>query len=390
MRTEDFDRFLDGVYTDAVSGGTFKEALETVQIIFRAKAACLMLFDVRMDEVRNFNFLGSDEETNASYTEHYWQFDHRNYYTQKMPVGFMHVDGDFISEADMKHDSFYQEFLLPRGYKYSTGGTLFRSQDLAGTFALQRSTSEGPISEEERENFTRLANHMRRALELQERVAANREEVEGLSSVTNRLHQAVFVVDSVGLCHWKNALAEKLASRPGAALRLRHDRLEARLAADMATLSRLIASALDVSPEAAAILNFRGWNAALKGPTPTSMLAISVYPVPGGSGISINGVEEDKPRRAVVFATEIFMPTDRLDPAILQLLFSLTPAETELALAISDGDTLATFATSRGLSRETARTHLKHIFQKLGVNRQVDVARIVAGITARYSLAVGD
>ena len=55
----------------------------------------------------------------------------------------------------------------------------------------------------------------------------------------------------------------------------------------------------------------------------------------------------------------------------------LTAAEARLALHLAGGGTLASHAAAQKVSRNTARTQLQSIFQKMGVNRQAAVVRLV-------------
>lgn len=56
-------------------------------------------------------------------------------------------------------------------------------------------------------------------------------------------------------------------------------------------------------------------------------------------------------------------------------IFGLTGAEAALVAAMADGLRLAEIADRRGVTRETVRTQLKHVFLKTGTNRQVDLIR---------------
>ena len=58
-------------------------------------------------------------------------------------------------------------------------------------------------------------------------------------------------------------------------------------------------------------------------------------------------------------------------------LFGLTRAEAGLAAELIEGDGLQSAATRLGITRETARTHLKHIFEKTGVRRQTELVRLL-------------
>jgi DNA-binding CsgD family transcriptional regulator len=53
----------------------------------------------------------------------------------------------------------------------------------------------------------------------------------------------------------------------------------------------------------------------------------------------------------------------------------LSPAETEVARGLVDGETLQDIADRRGVSVETVRAQLKSAYGKLGVHRQAELVR---------------
>lgn len=70
-----------------------------------------------------------------------------------------------------------------------------------------------------------------------------------------------------------------------------------------------------------------------------------------------------------------------LDAAALSELFGLTATEARVALALTEGNTLAQIARTFGVSRTTVAYHLRNIFQKTGVSRQTElVSKLLGGI----------
>jgi DNA-binding CsgD family transcriptional regulator len=59
--------------------------------------------------------------------------------------------------------------------------------------------------------------------------------------------------------------------------------------------------------------------------------------------------------------------------------YGLTPAETRIAIYLARGGSIASFAQEFGVSKGTVRTHLKAIFAKTGVRRQVALATLITG-----------
>ena len=62
---------------------------------------------------------------------------------------------------------------------------------------------------------------------------------------------------------------------------------------------------------------------------------------------------------------------------LLRCHFGLTPAEARLALHLAAGETLRSADAKLRMTYETARTHLKSIFQKTGTCRQAELVVVI-------------
>ncbi|MDF8334673.1 helix-turn-helix transcriptional regulator [Novosphingobium cyanobacteriorum] len=84
-----------------------------------------------------------------------------------------------------------------------------------------------------------------------------------------------------------------------------------------------------------------------------------------------------------------YVHTDHLPAADsidgLMEMFRLTRSEAKLALALSDGLTLAEAAERLGVTLQTVRTYSKRVFQKTGTRRQAELVRAL--LTSTLSLA---
>jgi DNA-binding CsgD family transcriptional regulator len=66
-----------------------------------------------------------------------------------------------------------------------------------------------------------------------------------------------------------------------------------------------------------------------------------------------------------------------IGPGLFQGLFGVTAAEAEVCSYLRQGLTVSEIAEHRNVSRETVRFHLKSIFKKSGVGRQVDLIALL-------------
>src|SRR5262245_7873562 len=62
---------------------------------------------------------------------------------------------------------------------------------------------------------------------------------------------------------------------------------------------------------------------------------------------------------------------------LLRCRFGLTPTEARLALHLVAGETLRSAEAKLSMTYETARTHLKSIFQKTGTCRQAELVVVL-------------
>jgi DNA-binding CsgD family transcriptional regulator len=75
-------------------------------------------------------------------------------------------------------------------------------------------------------------------------------------------------------------------------------------------------------------------------------------------------------------------PIHRIEPSQFLSGLGLTESESRLASCIISGMSLKTAASELELSEESARTYLKRVFSKMGVNRQAELVSAVAKLSA--------
>ena len=72
-------------------------------------------------------------------------------------------------------------------------------------------------------------------------------------------------------------------------------------------------------------------------------------------------------------------PTGQIpvDPGLVGATLGLSPVESQVAALLAEGKTVSEIASATGRKVSTIRTHVQHIFAKLGINRQADLVRLV-------------
>ena len=70
----------------------------------------------------------------------------------------------------------------------------------------------------------------------------------------------------------------------------------------------------------------------------------------------------------------------RIDPGLVAMTLGLTPAESQVAVWLAEGKSVRDMATATDLTDGAIYWHLKQIYKKLPISRQVDLVRLVLSI----------
>ena len=213
--------------------------------------------------------------------------------------------------------------------------------------------------------YRRLLPHLRRAGEMQRRMAQQSLGRHGALEVLDGLAGGVMVLDGAGCACYANKAAEKLlAGKQG--LRLdQAGRVRAMLPWQDEKLHRLLGQA------AAGVRDLEDRGCLRVNRSLGQPLALLVAPLH----------EAGSDRQGLQAGVLVFIHDPDHAPKLLAdplcWHFELTLAQARLAAALAAGYSVAECAETLGISVATARTHLRDIFAKTGARRQSDLVRLL-------------
>ncbi len=357
------------IYDLALEPAQWSSTLGNLVNVFGGNGVAISDKDFRENQPTFILQSGFCNEIVKLYTEHYIKTDIRFAAAQHLPAGSLLHEPMFITEAEMDRSEYYQEFLAPFDFRYHLGGALENSNDVIAAIAIQRSPRAGAFEDVDIKRLTLLLPHLRRALLIQRRLDTLQRRGQMLVEILDRLPTGVVVLDEQAKPVIMNRTAEALVAS-GDGLRSTPDGLAACRPQETAALLKLVAQAL------VAGLN-QSFAAAesilLARPSRNRPLVVSV--VPGGSTLS--GELALSGRHAILFVSDPeTRPRVRLSPAFIKS-YAFTPTEARLLEALVNGATPENAQALFGISMATVRKHLQTIFCKAGVNRQIDLVRLV-------------
>ena len=275
------------------------------------------------------------------------------------------TDEDWMPKETLVRSEFYNDFLQPQGVDSCMMVRLAARGVEIATMNISRATQRGQFTRSQIEVAERIHPHLIRAFDLGRRFASTRRLAGELAAVLDRSPHGLFVLSEDGCVRHVNRAGERFVAETGG-LRQLGGRLTTASSADARRLAALIGAAGAPESERRA-----GGSMALATPRRSAPLSITIAPVrseqlaPVYRGHSILVCVTD-------LEANVTLPEQKL-----RELFGLTRAEARLALAIFEGLTPSEAAVSFGVSPNTVRVQLGHIFEKTGTNRQSDLVRLM-------------
>jgi DNA-binding CsgD family transcriptional regulator len=280
------------------------------------------------------------------------------------PVLKVLAESDFITPQEYRVHPHYREFACPWKIPFICLSTLERSKDNLIGLAVVRTQEQGHITVEQRRVFTSLAPHVRAAVRTHKALQGQAELL--LSGTLEALSIPAFICDSTAWVCSLTPSAERLVSAAGA-LQIKSGRLNAGLALDTKALLEAIEHAC--APRAAGAFLFK---TVLVRSTvedaPPLVLDVIALPV---------RARDLLPTARVVVAVRGGDGGSQRRASLLQMLYGMTAAETDIALQLCGGKSPESIAAVRGVSVGTVRAQIKALLAKAGVSRQLElVARV--------------
>jgi DNA-binding NarL/FixJ family response regulator len=290
------------------------------------------------------------------------------HYMHTCPTGRMVQSEDIVPLPELKRSAFYNEVLRPQHMAHNFMVPLTTKPDFQLGFNICRSENQGRLPEDGVRLFTNLYPHFRRSLLLGFRLDSYRALHAAAFHVLDRLSVGIILLDGRASVLFANAAAAKLAQHDGA-LRLGSTGVTTASLSHSQRLDQFIRRGLAGTPVGVMSI-----------PHPADGRLLTVL------AISIRSRDFDRLSDLGFSNAALFLqisdpmhlpavPVDRLMDA-----YGFTRAEARVALAASTGRTVPQIAAQLVLSPNTIKTHLRKVFAKCGVSRQIELTRLITSL----------
>ena len=270
----------------------------------------------------------------------------------------------------------YNELLGKLNVQHLLAAIIVGEHHRVSSVSILRSSRRGAFGDSDVLLLEMLMPHLQRALDLHGRLVEDRSERAAALEALDAIPVGILLLDRSGRALVVNrAASEILAQKDG--LILGAEGLTASTRDETQSLRHLVMEAAGAA--AASGSRSAGVLAVCRA---SARRAFSVFVKP------IGDQESDCHRVRHAVAVFVVDPDRRIraDESVLRYLYGFTPAESRVATVLLQGESVEEAARDLDVSVNTARTHMKHLFEKTDTNRHRELVRLLLCSTC-YSRA---
>lgn len=281
---------------------------------------------------------------------------------------------EIVDPEQYVRGEFFRQYVEPRNVRFVLGADIHGEDGREFRLRFTRPPEAEDFSPSDKALVDALIPHFRGALNLHTRLGQMETEMTLYANVMSSMLVGSVILDGSGALLRANSIAQAiLAERDGLSIGI--GGLSAEYRGEHKELQRLIRQTLELPPGKLAVAEA----ISITRPSGRASLSLLIRPIPLSEC-------SDGPNRPTV-AVFIRDPERNLSPSLelVQRLFHFTTAEAKLALLLADGLSLDEAAEEMAIRKNTARAHLRAIFSKTGVKRQITLVRLLLTSVASIS-----
>ena len=282
-----------------------------------------------------------------------------------LPPGKVVALHEIMPLADFEQTELYKLCMAPGGLHDSLGADVHVDGAIEARLRIARTRGARAFGKHEKTLCALLLPHLERAIRIHQRLNRVESERALYAGAIAQLAVGTVILDAKGAVIATNQLADGiLARRDGlwvadGVLRVQNPR-------EAAELKRIVAELLGNGragqPGVAQALR-------ITRPGGGADLGLVVRPLPSTAQTG----------QAPGIAVFISDPSERSDAPVQVLvkLYGFTPTEALVAIHLANGLNIDEAAAELGMTRNTARAHLRSVFTKTGISRQPALVRLI-------------
>ena len=308
------------------------------------------------------------EDLEREYLEDYYPIDERVPRFRRQPYGLLVPAKDLFTAEELKTSPTYNEVLPRGGCQHGLNVRLDGLDDSKIAWNLGNPVDSQGWRSSRTAMVAALLPHIRQFVRVRQALVRAEARNTTVTALLDNPRIGVVQLDRRGRIMAVNDRARGLLRR-GDGLADRNGMLHARASADRVRFDRLVGDALPTSGAVAVSGSMLVRRSAVLPP-----FVVHVKPV---------GVPQpDYGARHVAVLVLIVEPAhhQRVDPGLVATTLGLTPGESQVAVWLAEGKNVRDMAEATRHTEGAIYWHLKEIYRKQSISRQVDLVRLVLSL----------
>jgi DNA-binding CsgD family transcriptional regulator len=374
MLDETLSRIIGGIYDAALDSALWPDVLASVTEFVGGSAAGLSSRDSVKGTGAVYYGYGADLSFATLYFDKYMAMDPLNASYALTKIGEVFSNGQVVPHAEFIRSRFYKEWVQPQGWIDNVCVMLERSAESQAGLVVFRHERDGLADEPARHRMRLVAPHVRRAVLIGKVIDFKTCEGATFADALDGFHAAIFFVDASGRIVHANAAGHLM-------LALREVFCEAggRLVATNPQTDQALRTIFIDAGNGDSALGTKGIALPLTGRGHDGEhYAAHLLPLMSGARRRAGA---DYAAVAALFVHKAALAVPHPLESIATR-YHLTPTELRILLAIVEVGGVPEVAEALGIRQGTVKTHLRHLYEKLGAHRQADLVKLVAGYSS--------
>jgi DNA-binding CsgD family transcriptional regulator len=372
---EEMSELIGDIYDASLDPDRWDRVLERSTRFLKTATASIGSFDSLNRHLTFSKAWGYDPYYFQLFLDRYAKTNPVNSSAWMVQAGEVIAIGDMVPYEEYAASAIFREWGKPQGYIDGYQATLEKTATSHAFFHCIRHERHGRVDAEARRKLRLLTPHLQRAVLIGKVVDLHKFEAASLADTLDGLSAGMFLVDDdARLVHANVSGRAMLADGTVVA------ELGGRLSANDLQVDQGLREIFAAAGGGDDVLGERGIVIPIAAPHGSRFVAHVLGLTSGArrrTGISYSAA-------AAVFVREAAL--DLPHPIeTLTNLYKFTPAETRVLMTIVEISGVPEVASALGISQTTVKTHLQHIFEKTGLNRQADLVKLVAEYMSPFS-----
>jgi DNA-binding CsgD family transcriptional regulator len=356
------------IYDAAGDASRWPAFLEKLGPVINSPANNIFVQDLHS---HGFN-LAADDGMDARYRHSYAEYyKTKNIYLIRgnhlLRTGKVYPSQALCPDTVALRSEFYNDWIAPQRQRHGMLGVIYRKRSIASMIGAIRDRSARPFGEEEVSLVKILMPHLQRAVTLHRRITDLERQKNAVAQAFDHWSLGVILLDAKGRVLLMNRKAEEIANQRDG-LTSHADGVRAAQNGESSALRVLIQDAISTRLGHG---GRAGGAIALTRPslkTPLNVLVTPLFPE--------KGLPAQPGAIAALFVSDPDV-REESDEDVVRRLYALTPAEAALVGRLIAGEDLRRAAETLSVSMNTARTHLKRVFEKTRTKRQAELVQLI-------------